>query len=154
MGWKGEDGKPVAVELDINEELGRGPNFTSKDPKKMKGVFADFRDHVFRVFKDVDDSDDEAGVANVKKSGGKKELVEMERNAYGEPFLPSAFTGRLPREPRGDWYLRALRSFITYSYGEYQCLVSHHGTKVLTIFSTEQRITPSCRVSLEIVHPR
>ncbi|KAH6913565.1 hypothetical protein BKA70DRAFT_1096405, partial [Coprinopsis sp. MPI-PUGE-AT-0042] len=119
LGWRGEEPKPVAVEMDLNTELGCSSSFVQHDPKKMKRLFGDFRDYVYRVFKsDDEDSDGEANVATVKTPGGRRELLEMRRNGYNEPFLPSAMDGRVPGEARGDWYIRAIRSFFTYHYGK------------------------------------
>jgi hypothetical protein len=119
LGWRGEDPKPVAVEMDLNTELGHSSSFVQHDAKKMKRLFGDFRDYVYWVFKsDDEDSDGEANVAAVKKPGGRRELLEMRRNGYNEPFLPNTMEGRIPGEARGDWYVRAIRSFFTYHYGK------------------------------------
>ncbi|KAH6892654.1 hypothetical protein BKA70DRAFT_1119239 [Coprinopsis sp. MPI-PUGE-AT-0042] len=118
LGWEAEDGKPVAAVLDFNRTMGRNSNFNEANPKKMKGLFTDFRDYVYTTFNPEEEETDggDAGVTEMRKPGGKKDLIEMERNSYGEPFLLTALEGKGPGETRGSWYMRAIRSFFTYHY--------------------------------------
>jgi hypothetical protein len=120
LGWESEDGKPVAAVLDFNRAMGRTSNFNERNPKMMKNLFADFRDYVYTTFNPEDDDSDggDTREAGMRKPGAKKDLVEMERNSYGEPFLPPALEGKAPGETWGSWYMRAIRSYFTYHYGK------------------------------------
>ncbi|EAU80459.2 hypothetical protein CC1G_12552 [Coprinopsis cinerea okayama7 len=112
LGWMGKDGKPKAVELDVNDELGWPKNFSDDNAKLLQTVFKQFRSYVYEAFETgEDDGMEDSG----KKKGHRKALMRMERNAFGEPLLPDPRT-RPARVPRGDWYCQAIRTFFIYHY--------------------------------------
>ncbi|KAH6867698.1 hypothetical protein BKA70DRAFT_1243102 [Coprinopsis sp. MPI-PUGE-AT-0042] len=113
LGWKSEDGTPVAVEMDFGKKLGNPRDFvTPSNSKTMKAAMVQFRDYVFEVLGDGGEAADT--VAPVVKPR-TQELIPMARNTFGEPFLPSPgyLTAKMQR---GEWYRLALRSFFNYSY--------------------------------------
>ncbi|KAH6911904.1 hypothetical protein BKA70DRAFT_1096383, partial [Coprinopsis sp. MPI-PUGE-AT-0042] len=110
VGFKSENGKTVAVQMEFNEDLGQDENFSSKYPTRQP--FTQFRNYVWDIFKEGDDDDDEAALPPKQKHS--KDLMPMKRNSYYEPILPSP-TER-GSEARGEWYCRAIRSFFTYHY--------------------------------------
>ncbi|KAH6896059.1 hypothetical protein BKA70DRAFT_1438750 [Coprinopsis sp. MPI-PUGE-AT-0042] len=73
LGWEGDDGKPIAVELNFNRSMGRSDNFNASNPKKMKALFTDFRDYVYTTYnRDSEDSDADTTAGTMRKPGGKK----------------------------------------------------------------------------------
>ncbi|EAU92243.1 hypothetical protein CC1G_10129 [Coprinopsis cinerea okayama7 len=86
LGWRGADGIPVAVELDINQELGRPENFGDQNEKLLNTCFKQFRSYVFEMFEHSGQQDGEKESGRVR--GQRKDLMPMVRNSFGEPFLP------------------------------------------------------------------
>jgi hypothetical protein len=109
VGFKSENGKTVAVQMEFNEDLGLEENFSNKYPTRQ--TFTQFRNYVWDIYKEGEDEDEELP----PRQKHSKDLMPMERNSYFEPLLPSP--SERGSEARGDWYCRALRSFFTYHYG-------------------------------------
>jgi hypothetical protein len=118
VGFKREGGKPSAVQMEFNEDLGLAENF--RDAQNTRQIFSQFRTYVYEAFQEGGEGED----VTVPKHHQQKDLMPMERNNFYEPILPDPST-RSTDEARGDWYCRVIRSYFTYHYGKSNtCILS------------------------------
>ncbi|KAG2005816.1 hypothetical protein CC2G_002184 [Coprinopsis cinerea AmutBmut pab1-1] len=114
IGWRRENGRPVAILSEFNRAFGRSVDFSVREKKAVDSLFKAFRSYVFEEFDDEEKSDDESdAIAGTR--GQKSQLIPMVRNSYGEPFLPDIAT-RKRGTTRCDWLRIVLRSFFIYHY--------------------------------------